>query len=238
MNVQNHFDSIASSYRTIRYTDTACIEAITPFLNNRQTLKGIEVGCGSGRYSLLLMNALPKLDLTCVDISRGMLAELKKQAECAGFGNIKTIYSPIEDISLLPGIFDAVFTFNAIHHFDLDVFLKKAAMMLREKGYCFIYTRFQSQNAESIWGEYFPMFLEKEDRLLTRNNLSKAVKKTKDLTIKLTLEFQFERKATLSQLLKRADLGHYSTFKLYSKAEFIKAKEQFTCQLKNRFRNP
>ena len=67
---------------------------------------------------------------------------------------------PLEDESL-----DALLTFNAVHHLPLQAFLKEACRVMRPGSHLLIYTRFRSQNARNIWGQYFPQFVDKEDRL-------------------------------------------------------------------------
>ena len=68
---------------------------------------------------------------------------------------------PLEDHSL-----DCVFTFNAIHHFDLIQFVRNAVRLLKTNGNIFMYTRLRVRNAGNIWGQYFPLLPGKRNAIV------------------------------------------------------------------------
>ena len=133
---------------------------------------------------------------------------------------------------LRSGSLDAVFTFNAIHHFKLLRFLKECARILKPGGYVFIYARLRSQNRRNIWGRFFPLFNKKETRLYELNELRQFIKKTPALELQSLERFKYGRVAGLNKLIKQAIHRHYSTFNLYSGKEFENSLEKFKRNIK------
>src|SRR6266436_1913607 len=64
--VGGHFERVAAVYDSLRTTDEAPARAIGQLLPNRP-VTGLDVGCGTGRYSRL----------AAADVSAAMLAQLK-----------------------------------------------------------------------------------------------------------------------------------------------------------------
>ena len=77
MTVGDHFDRVAAVYESLRTTDAAPVRRIGQFLPDRP-VTGLDVGCGTGRYSRLLRGLLPDgSKLVGSDVSAAMLAQLK-----------------------------------------------------------------------------------------------------------------------------------------------------------------
>ena len=73
--MNRHFTAIAPRYREVRTTDVAPIRLIAEQLRHLPRARGADIGCGAGRYDLLLFRYLPGLRLTCVDVNRAMLRQ-------------------------------------------------------------------------------------------------------------------------------------------------------------------
>src|SRR6266581_4573364 len=56
--VGDHFERVAAVYESLRTTDEAPVRAIGQFLPDRP-VTGLDIGCGTGRYSRLLRGLLP-----------------------------------------------------------------------------------------------------------------------------------------------------------------------------------
>jgi len=140
-------------------------------------------------------------------------------------------------LPLKSGSLDAVFTFNAIHHFKLLKFLKECARILKPGGYVFIYTRLRSQNRRNIWSRFFPLFNKKETRLYELNELKQFIKKTPALELQFLGRFKYGRVTGLSRLIGQATHRHYSTFYLYGGKEFENFLEKFKRNINKNFRN-
>ena len=236
--MNDHFSMVAASYKDIRTTDLEPIEFIEDRLNGEHSIKAADIGCGAGRYCLKFLQRLDILRLTCIDVNKSMLEQTSNYLRAAGITNFETIRSLAEDVPLADNSMDNIFSFNAIHHFNFIKFIEKSAKVIRDRGCIFIYTRLRRQNAKNIWGRYFPLFLEKENRLYELDELEGMIKSIKSLTIECVKQFKYRRNASLSRLVNLARNGHYSTFSLYQKNEFEAALKGFQENITRHFSTP
>src|SRR5437762_5947720 len=58
----------------------------------------LDVGCGAGNYTLMLLEALPNLDATLIDLSQPMLDRAKVRVSRATTGRITTIQGDIRAV--------------------------------------------------------------------------------------------------------------------------------------------
>ena len=153
--VGEHFERVAAVYESLRTTDEAPVRRIGQFLPKRP-VTGLDVGCGTGRYTRLLRAVLPGGSrLAAGDVSAAMLAQLKAANRGHAFG-VVPLLAAAEQLPLRAASLDVVTAFNCVHHFDLGRFLAATARVLAPGGQLFIYTRTPQQNARTIWGRYFP----------------------------------------------------------------------------------
>jgi SAM-dependent methyltransferase len=217
VSVGDHFERVAAAYESLRTTDGAPVRRIGQLLPDRP-VAGIDIGCGTGRYSRLLRGLLPDGSLLIgSDVSAAMLAQL--QAGNHGRVVVVPLISAAEELPLRAGSLDLVTAFNCVHHFDLARFLAAVARVLRPDGQLFIYTRTPRQNARTIWGRYFPGFTEHEQRLHSEAALRDAVRRTDGLTMVAAQTFRHRRSSTAERLRAQAEGHHYSTFSLYAPDE-------------------
>ena len=80
----------------------------------------LDVGCGAGNYTLKLLERLPNLDVTLIDLSQPMLARATERIKQATTGRIKTIQSDIREVELSEGAFDIVLAAAVLHHLRAD----------------------------------------------------------------------------------------------------------------------
>jgi tRNA (cmo5U34)-methyltransferase len=80
----------------------------------------LDVGCGAGNYTLKLLERLPNLDVTLVDLSRPMLERATERIKQATNGRIKPIQGDIREIELSEGAFDIVLAAAVLHHLRAD----------------------------------------------------------------------------------------------------------------------
>ncbi len=230
-----HFERIAKVYRDVRTTDQEPIEFIQKALDGIDSVQALEVGCGTGRYTHLAFQSIRNLEMICNDVNREMLNQLEANLTRNGVDGFRTLLGRIETLDLERESLDAVFTFNAVHHFDFPAFLQIISLALREGGEIFIYTRTPSQNAESVWGKYFPMFNEKETRLFELSEMEKAIDESDALSLTKTQFFSYPRCFSLERLMDQAQSRHYSTLSLYAEQEFGDALEIFCENIKRNF---
>jgi len=231
----NHFRNLSCIYNELRTTDLEPIIFICEKLHNRNNLKGADIGCGAGRYDRLLLKHLPDLHLICADVNEAMIKETTCYLEAHGQKNFSAHCVDASDLQLPQGALDFVSTFNAIHHFEPVRFLNQAREALKVGGYVFVYTRLKSQNMRNIWGRFFPGFSEKEDRLYNLSQIEKWIGKVESLTLESIHFFKFKRVLSLEELFSKAENKHYSTFSLYTEAEFDKALKSYNHKIKSNF---
>jgi len=218
MTEDDHFERVAAAYESLRTTDEAPVCAIGQFLPGRP-VTGLDIGCGTGRYTRLLRGLLPEGSLLLAsDLSAAMLAQLTAGQHGPAPG-VAPLRAAAEQLPLRAASLDLVTAFNCVHHFDLARFLAAVARVLRPGGQLFIYTRTPQQNARTIWGRYFPGFTEHEQRLHSQAALLDAIRRTGGLTVAATHTFQHPRSSTAERLRAQAEGRHYSTFSLYPPQE-------------------
>lgn len=231
----DHFSHVASSYRQIRQTDTEPILFISEILKNFPHVHAADVGCGAGRYDLLLFQHVKNLHLTCIDLNESMLQQVAAYLTHHHVSQFETLRANGNEIPLGKRSMDCVLTFNAVHHFDLVGFLENAVRVSKPGGKIFIYTRLRSQNARNVWGRHFPSFTEKETRLYEKDELEAAIRAVEGVRLERVKPFHYQRKATIAQLVERVRARHYSTFSLYAAEELNNALEVFQAKLKRSF---
>src|SRR4029078_1010898 len=188
-----HYSELAVNYNEIRTTDTQPLEYIKTLLSNYESCVAVDVDCGPARYSLLLLQTMPQLHLTCLDRNQNMLAETTRLLQVANISRFKCVLADASEFPLESSSIDVVFTFNAIHHFIIPAFLQEAQRVLKKDGTIVIYTRPPSQNAASICGKYFPDFTTLERRLQSLDSMEAAIRNIPRLRLCLAKPLPFLR---------------------------------------------
>jgi tRNA (cmo5U34)-methyltransferase len=80
----------------------------------------LDVGCGAGNYSLKVLQRLPDLDVTLIDLSRPMLERARERVSQATRGSVTAIQGDIREIQLTNGKFDIILAAAVLHHLRAD----------------------------------------------------------------------------------------------------------------------
>ncbi len=80
----------------------------------------LDVGCGAGNYTLKLLQLLPGLHATIVDLSRPMLTRAEERIRRAGCTSLRAIQGDIRAIDLGDGAFDIILAAAVLHHLRTD----------------------------------------------------------------------------------------------------------------------
>ncbi len=234
--MNEHFSRIASNYKGLRTTDNEPIKYIEDKLKEINSIRAADVGCGAGRYVHQLFRRLEsRLFLYCIDANLAMLSTIQEFLFANAIQAFKTIHAYAQKVPLDSRSLNCIFTFNAVHHFDINGFLFECSRLLADDGYVFIYTRLRSQNRRNLWGRYFPEFAEKERRLYELDEFSNILKAFPQLFLEEIRFFMYDRNEPMKAVIEKAKNHHYSTFALYSKEEFNEALQRFTENLKSEF---
>jgi len=117
---------------------TGCVAA--KHANPPSSLKALDFGCGSGLSSQLLLDRIPNLDLTGVDISEKAIARFQQEQKNK---NIKAALTRVgERLPFETGAFDLVFAIFVMH-FNIDMLtLGELRRVLRPPG-LFVFNVYQ-----------------------------------------------------------------------------------------------
>ncbi len=80
----------------------------------------LDVGCGAGNYTLKLLEFLPNLDATLVDLSRPMLDRAAQRVAETTTGKITALQGDIRQLDLGAGQYDVVLASAVLHHLRTD----------------------------------------------------------------------------------------------------------------------
>jgi tRNA (cmo5U34)-methyltransferase len=80
----------------------------------------LDVGCGAGNYSLKLLQLLPDLNVTLVDLSRPMLDRAEQRLRPATKGRIEASQADVRDLQLGEARFDVIVAAAVLHHLRTD----------------------------------------------------------------------------------------------------------------------
>lgn len=80
----------------------------------------LDIGCGAGNYTLKVLEKLPGLNATLVDLSQNMLDRAVQRVGSATSGVVKPIASDIRELPLEDCSFDIIFAAAVLHHLRSD----------------------------------------------------------------------------------------------------------------------
>src|SRR5438105_5187029 len=80
----------------------------------------LDVGCGAGNYTLKLLEHLPGLDATLIDLSRPMLDRATERVGRATTGTVTAIQGDVREVNLETEQFDIVVAAAVLHHLRTD----------------------------------------------------------------------------------------------------------------------
>jgi tRNA (cmo5U34)-methyltransferase len=80
----------------------------------------LDVGCGAGNYTLKLLEHLPGLDVTLMDLSRPMLDRAADRVGRATAGRVETIQGDVRLALPTDGRYDIILAAAVLHHLRTD----------------------------------------------------------------------------------------------------------------------
>jgi len=228
------FSNIVKTFHDLGTTDTAPISVIIDKMNGLNHIEAVDVGCGAGRYDMLLYRFLgDKLRLTCLDANEDTLNNLSTYLNRHGVRTFSTKKSTAETMPFPNSSIDCMFTFNAVHHNDLPRFVREGARIVRNGGYLFVYTRLREQNDMNVWRQHLARFFEKEKRLNSLDIYKQSIDSISSLTIESIVFFAYNGMAALEQLFPRERSHRSSVSSLYTPEELEETLKDFSISLRN-----
>jgi ubiquinone/menaquinone biosynthesis C-methylase UbiE len=118
--------------------------------DDNQTIKLLDVGAGTGLYTLAILKRFPNSRITAIDINQNMVRRLKSNLKSRSLTNsVKTILSdaryPISEIE--GDEYDLIVAGGLLEHVDPDLAVKNLSRYLRVNGLFF-----NSPVKNNFWG--------------------------------------------------------------------------------------
>jgi tRNA (cmo5U34)-methyltransferase len=80
----------------------------------------LDVGCGAGNYTLKLLQRLPDLDVTLLDLSRPMLDRAVERVSAATRGKVTAVQGDVREADLPTAGYDVILAAAVLHHLRTD----------------------------------------------------------------------------------------------------------------------
>ncbi len=122
--IRQRFDDDVERFSNLQTGQSATIDA--PLVldliieaaaaTNPQATHALDVGCGAGNYTLKLLQALPGLNVTLVDLSQPMLERATERINKGAVGKITARQGDIRQLELGEGQFDIITAAAVLHH--------------------------------------------------------------------------------------------------------------------------
>ena len=126
--IRARFDNDVERFSNLETGQTATVDAplaleliaraaaaVTP-----RAAQVLDIGCGAGNYTLKLLQFLPGLDVTLVDLSRPMLERALERVTPATTGTVAAVSADIRDLELGRERFDIILASAVLHHLRTD----------------------------------------------------------------------------------------------------------------------
>ncbi len=94
---------------------TSVAAAVTP-----QAQSELDIGCGAGNYTLKMLQKIPNLNCTLMDLSRPMLDRAHQRISAASMGRIEILQTDVRQAKLNAESFDIILAAAVLHHLRTD----------------------------------------------------------------------------------------------------------------------
>jgi SAM-dependent methyltransferase len=112
----------------------ALAEALAEFLELDGTGRLLDIGCGPGKFTLLLAHWFERV--TAIDADGGMLAEAQRQARQVGIANVDWLQLRAEELPAGLGRFEMISFAQSFHWLDQLAVARIVRGMLTDRGAC------------------------------------------------------------------------------------------------------
>lgn len=124
----------------------------------------LDIGCGAGNYTLMMLSKVPDLNCTLVDLSLPMLDKAYERVSAETNGNVEIKQGDIREVDLEENSFDIILAGAVLHHLrddqDWETTFAKIFRLLKPGG-CFMISDLITQDTDLLneytwqrYGEY------------------------------------------------------------------------------------
>lgn len=126
--IRQRFDSESTLYTNLETGQVSAVDSTLAMalvaeaaaVTTPHAKKLLEVGCGGGNYTLKLLERLPGLSVTLLDLSQTMLDLAVPRVRSGSAGPVTAIQSDIRDVDLGRSQFDIIIASAVLHHLRTD----------------------------------------------------------------------------------------------------------------------
>ncbi|OHX68013.1 class I SAM-dependent methyltransferase [Flammeovirga pacifica] len=98
----------------------------------------LDIGCGAGNYTLMMLSKIPHLNCTLVDLSQPMLDKAFERVSNETNGEVEIKQGDIREVGLEEGKFDIILAGAVLHHLredkDWETMFSKIYRLLKKGG--------------------------------------------------------------------------------------------------------
>jgi tRNA (cmo5U34)-methyltransferase len=113
----------------------------------------LDIGCGAGNYSLMMLSKIKNLHCTLVDLSMTMLNRALERVSPKTTGKVEILHGDIREIALTENHFDIILAGAVLHHLredaDWESVFRKLFGLLKPGG-CLMISDFITQDEEIL----------------------------------------------------------------------------------------
>jgi tRNA (cmo5U34)-methyltransferase len=121
----------------------------------------LDIGCGGGNYSLMMLRKIPNLNCTLVDLSKPMLDKALERVSQKTNKNVQILQGDIREVVLNENHYDIILAGAVLHHLrddkDWEMTFEKLFKLLNQGG-CLMISDLISQDTELLndytWERY------------------------------------------------------------------------------------
>lgn len=121
----------------------------------------LDIGCGAGNYTLMMLGKIPDLSCTLVDLSKPMLDKAFERVTAHTSGKVEIVQGDIREVKLANEQFDIILAGAVLHHLrddsDWETTFKKIYNLLKPGG-CLMISDLITQEVEQLndytWERY------------------------------------------------------------------------------------
>jgi tRNA (cmo5U34)-methyltransferase len=126
--IRERFDTDVERFSTLETGQSSTIDAplvlelitATAAVVNPKATAVLDVGCGAGNYTLKLLERLPGLDVTLIDLSQPMLERAEARITAAGARSVERLQGDVRELELGEARFDVILAAAVLHHLRTD----------------------------------------------------------------------------------------------------------------------
>src|SRR5215471_18888409 len=122
--IRQRFDNEVDRFSNLQTGQTATVDAplaleliaAAAASTNPQAKRLLDIGCGAGNYTLKVLQRLPHLDVTLVDLSLPMLDKAQERISAVSRGPLRAIQADMREVEFGEAAFDIILASATLHH--------------------------------------------------------------------------------------------------------------------------